>query len=116
MVQTRAGERIAAALPQGPEGPAYRTAAGIVVDGEHPGLPAEERRQRIEWWRRYFQRWTKKPVAYINAENAAIVERYFDVPAEELTRRMLTEEERRLQEAARLEAKARKLREELSGR
>lgn len=78
------------------------------MEGEHPGLNGAARRELIEDWRRYFQRWVK--AKWLKLENALIVERYFGVPADTLTRRLLTEDEKRIRKAEQLERKARELR------
>lgn len=109
-----AGERIKAALPDAAtEGGEFRTAARWIVDGEHPDVTGAARRKLIDKWRRYIQRWVKKPVGYIIPANAEILERYLPLSAEDLTSPVLTETEKQIREAQRLERKARQLRRQI---
>lgn len=109
-----AGDLIAAALPQEEHGQGFRTVARRIVDGEHPGVNGVTRHALIERWRRYLQRWVKKPVQYLAPQNAVIVERYLPpLRAADLTKPELTAEDLRRREIQRLERKARALRRQL---
>lgn len=118
-LRPKAGDVIATVLPRNDEGNiVWYEAARTVVDGEWPHLRETRnglsRRNKIHQWRTYFKRWVKKPVAYIDEDNAAILARYWpELNPAALTRPEVTEEERRLRRAERLERQAQELRGEL---
>jgi hypothetical protein len=117
-LRPKAGDVIASVLPRNERGEiVWYEAARTVVDGEWPHLLETRdgltRRNKIHQWRTYFKRWVKKPVAYIDEDNATILARYWPVDPKALSRPELTEMERRLRKAERLERQARELRGEI---
>lgn len=118
-LRPKAGDLIAAVLPRHLNGKInWNAAARTIVDGEFPHLLVEgrgkERQRHLHNWRGYFRRWVNRNVSYIADERAILLSRYWPaLRPEDLMRPVLTEEERRLREAERLERKAQELRSAL---